>query len=98
MKFAFHPEAFGELEEAVNFYRLRGTNLGERFLREVRGAVEKILATPERWKILEDDVRRCFVNVFPYAVLYTIEADNILIVAVMHGKRQPGYWHKRLKK
>lgn len=37
------------------------------------------------------------VRVFPYQVLYTIEADYILIVAIAHGKRQPGYWRHRLR-
>jgi hypothetical protein len=46
--------------------------------------------------ILEEDVRRCLVSVFPYSVLYTIEAEYVLIIAIMHGKRQPGYWRSRL--
>lgn len=70
--------------------------LGDRFAAEVRAAIRRIVATPERWRVLEADVWRCLVRVFPYSVLYTIEADFILIVAVMHGKRQPGYWRYRL--
>jgi hypothetical protein len=46
--------------------------------------------------VVEQDVRRCRARVFPYAVLYTIEADYILIVAIAHGKRRPGYWRHRL--
>ena len=41
-------------------------------------------------------MRRCLLRVFPYSLLYTIESDFILIVAVMHGKRRPGYWRYRL--
>jgi len=70
--------------------------LGDRFAAEVRSAIRRVVETPERWRVLEEDVRRCLVRVFPYSVLYTIEADFILIVAVMHGKRQPGYWRYRL--
>jgi toxin ParE1/3/4 len=98
VRHAFHPEAALEFEEAVRFYKERGRNLGRRFAEEVRVAIAKIVATPERWRILEEDIRRCLVHVFPYAVLYTIEADYILIVAVMHGKRQPGYWRQRVVK
>jgi toxin ParE1/3/4 len=92
----FHPEAALEFEEAVRFYKERGRNLGKRLAREVRAAVRKIVATPERWRVLEQDVRRCLVCVFPYSVLYTIETDFILIIAVAHAKRQPGYWRHRL--
>ena len=70
--------------------------LGDRFAAEVRFAIRRVVETPERWRVLEEDVRRCLVRVFPYSVLYTIEADFILIVAVMHGKRHPGYWRYRL--
>jgi hypothetical protein len=41
-------------------------------------------------------VRRCLTHVFPYGVLYTVEPDFILIVAVMHGSREPGYWKRRV--
>ena len=70
--------------------------MGDRFAGEVRLAIRRILETPNRWRVLEDDVRRCVVRVFPYSVLYTIEPDFILIVAVMHGKREPGYWRYRI--
>jgi plasmid stabilization system protein ParE len=95
---AFHPEAILEFEEAVNFYRQRGRYLGSRFAREVQKAIARVTANPERWRILEDNVRRCLVNVFPYSVLYTIETDHVLIAAIMHHKREPGYWRRRLKK
>ena len=98
MRHEFHPEAGLEFEEAVQFYKQRGRNLGRRFAHEVRGTIQRIAATPRRWRILEEDVRRCLLRVFPYAVLYTIEDDYILIVAIMHGKRQPGYWRHRLAK
>jgi len=92
----FHPEAAFEFEEAVRYYRARGRVLGDRFAAEVRFAIHRILETPERWRVLEQDVRRCVVRVFPYSILYTIERDRVLIVAVMHGKRQPGYWRYRV--
>jgi plasmid stabilization system protein ParE len=96
VRHVFHPQAALEFEEAVSFYKERGRLLGGRFANEVRATIRKLLETPERWRVLEDDVRRCLVRVFPYSVLYTIEQDFILIVAVMHGKREPGYWRHRL--
>lgn len=35
------------------------------------------------------------MRVFPYAILYSIEADYVLIMAVMHCHREPGYWKNR---
>ena len=96
MRHEFHPEALLEFEEAVQFYKGRGRTLGQRFAREIRTTITKIVATPDRWRVLEQDVRLCRARVFPHAVLYTIEPDHILIVAIAHGKRRPGYWRHRL--
>lgn len=96
MRHEFHPEALLEFEDAVQFYKERGRALGRRFAGEVRTTIAKTVATPERWRVLEQDVRVCRARVFPYAVLYTIELDHILIIAVAHDKRRPGYWRHRL--
>jgi hypothetical protein len=41
-------------------------------------------------------VRRCLVHVFPYAVLFSIEPDHVLIIAITHCSREPGYWRHRI--
>jgi len=38
-----------------------------------------------------------FGSCLSHLVLCTIEPDFILIIAVMHGKRAPGYWKRRLQ-
>ncbi len=44
---------------------------------------------------IDKDVRRCMTRKFPYGILYTIEEDYILILAVMHCNREPNYWKNR---
>jgi toxin ParE1/3/4 len=46
---------------------------------------------PTRYIAIDDEVRRCVAWKFPYGILYTIEQDYILILAVMHCSREPGY-------
>src|SRR6266540_1412018 len=53
-------------------------------------AIRRILEAPERWRVLEEDVRRCLTRVFSYGVLYTIEPEFILIVAVMASRSRAG--------
>jgi toxin ParE1/3/4 len=48
-------------------------------------------------RIFEDDIRRSLTHFFPYAVLYSIEPEYLLIIAVMHCNREPGYWRHRIK-
>ncbi|MEO7298450.1 MAG: type II toxin-antitoxin system RelE/ParE family toxin [Verrucomicrobiota bacterium] len=96
MNHVFHPEAALEFEDAVQFYQIHGRTLADRFTWKVRKSIQQILSTPERWRVVEADVRRCSVAIFPYAVLYSIEANFILILAIAHHKRDPGYWKNRL--
>lgn len=96
MKYAFHPEARLEYLEAIAFFEQRHPQLGAKFTIEVEQAIERILEAPDRWRLIEEDVRRCLTHLFPYGILYTIESEHILVVAVMHCSRKPGYWKNRL--
>lgn len=96
MRYEFHPEALEEYQEATFYYAERDPVLALRFVDTVEGAIRRILETPERWRVLDEDVRRCLTRVFPYGVLYTIESEFILIVAVMHCSREPGCWKRRV--
>ena len=96
MRYEFHPEALEEYGEATRWYAERELALAFRFIDSVEDAVSRVVKAPTRWRVVEEDVRRCLTHVFPYAVLYTIEADFILIVAVMHCSREPGYWKSRV--
>lgn len=97
MRCEFHPDALAEYEEAARCYAGCQEGLDLRFMASVEAVVRQIGAAPDRWRILERDVRRCLTKVFPYAILYTIEPDRVIIVAVMHCHREPGYWHDRLQ-
>ena len=91
----FHPEALGEFESAVRHYEQQQIGLGGRFTAAVEAAITSILDAPLTWPILESDVRRRLTRVFPYAILYSVESDSILVLAVMHCHQKPGYWLSR---
>ena len=97
MKYEFHPEALSEYQEAACFYAARQPGLEIRFIAAIEETIARVLENPERWRVLEEDIRRCLTRVFPYALLYTIESDYVLIVAVMHCSREPGYWKHRVE-
>jgi len=94
----FDPDARAEFLAAVEYYEECQPGLGRRFRNNVEAAVNKIVETPFRYRVLHSPFRRCLVGSFPYAVIFSIEPEHILIVAVSHTKRRPGYWRKRNKK
>lgn len=98
MRYEFHPEALAEYEAAALYYAERDPAVAQRFVAAVEDAIDRILDSPTRWRVLDEDVRRCLTRVFPYGVLYTIEPEFVLLVAVMHCSREPGYWKRRVAK
>ena len=97
MRYEFHPEALAEYDDAAHYYADCQEALDLRFIECVEAAVQQISKDPLRWRLFEQDVRRYLVHVFPFAVLYSVESDYILILAVMHCSREPGYWRHRIK-
>lgn len=51
---------------------------------------------PLAWSLVEADIRRVLVHRFPYGLLYSVDGGHLYILAVMHLRRQPGYWRERL--
>jgi len=97
MRYEFHPEALTEYDEAAHYYATQELGLDLRFTTAVEQAIQTILEAPTRWRLFDEDVRRYLTHVFPFGVLYTIESDYLLIVAVMHLRRRPGYWKQRIR-
>jgi toxin ParE1/3/4 len=95
MNLQFEIAARIEFDAAADWYESREQGLGAVFLEEVQKTLELIKTAPDRWRCVEQDVRRCLVERFPYAVLYTLEQNCILVLAVMHCSRKPGYWKSR---
>jgi plasmid stabilization system protein ParE len=97
MNYEFLTEARDEFWDAAVYYELREPGLGVRFRGEVAHVVGRILADPYLWRELRGGYRRVNCPVFPYYVAYFVRGDKILIAAVAHGHRRPGYWKKRTK-
>ncbi len=95
MSFRFHPEAERELCEAVEYYEDIESGLGYALSIEVYSAIQRAVAYPRAWPILDGEIRRALVRRFPYGVLYLEEEGTLLIVAVMNLHREPGYWKDR---
>ena len=68
-----------ELLDAAKYYELQATGLGSDFLDEVDLAIRDIRENPERWPVLRNDMRRRLVRRLPYALLYRVDADAIII-------------------
>ena len=96
MRLIYHPVAESELIEAAQYYERRVATLGVQFLDDADRAVSMILDTPERWRIIEEDVRSYLMPRFPYAIYYRALSDRVHILAFKHHSRHPDYWRSRI--
>jgi len=94
----FLPEAAQEMIEAARYYQSLSSGLGNDYLSEVEHAVQSIASSPQTWPVLEGNLRRRLIKRFPFGILYRIEPDKILIIAVAHLRKKPGYWKKRISR
>jgi toxin ParE1/3/4 len=87
--------AESELATAAEYYNRAVPGLGMEFLNEVERTIARILRHSQAWTKITKHHRRCRTRRFPYAIIYTIEGDTVIISAVMHGHRHPDYWKSR---
>lgn len=96
MTYEFHPLARLEFAEATEFYESRRAGLGASFSHEIIATIERIAEAPDRWRVIIPGIRRCFAHAFPYAIIYRERDKRLLVLAVAHTSRRPGYWSERL--
>jgi len=94
----FDPDARTEFLVAVEYYEACQAGLGRRFRNAVETALEHVREMPFRFRVLHTPFRRCLVPNFPYSIIFTVEPTSILVIAVAHAKRKPGYWRDRRAK
>ncbi len=89
--------ASDEFTEAVRWYDARRPGLGGEFFAAVAGTISIIETNPEiGMKIsIDGQTRRALVPRFPYQVVYRLRPTEMVIVAIAHLKRRPGYWKNR---
>jgi plasmid stabilization system protein ParE len=91
----FHRDADQELAEAQEWYSERSEGAGDAFALEIDHALRSIRQAPLRWPLAMRGARAFVLDRFPYTVFYRIRTDHVVITAIAHQSRRPGYWRYR---
>jgi len=91
----YHEAADSELLTAVGYLELRTKGLGRRLLAEIRKAETIIAEFPESGEETRPGIRKRLLRKFRYSLVYSVEEDEIVILAVAHASRRPEYWADR---
>ncbi len=92
---SFLPQALREVEEAEGWYLDRSRSAATAFVREVEHGLRLISETARVWPEFEAGTRRYVLQKFPFSIVFRPGEDLVLVVALMHHSREPGYWHGR---
>ena len=85
-----------EIDEDVVWFDERVEGKGLEFLDELDRVVRLVKAYPLASVELEPEIRRRLFARFPYSLIYGIEDETIVVIAVAHARRLPRYWVDRL--
>ncbi len=93
--FEIHPAAQEEAEAAARYYAERNQRAAVAFTVELDAAVREIERAPHAFPEHTHGTRRVLLHSFPFSVVYRFDDTHVLIVAIAHGSRRPGYWAGR---
>ncbi len=88
-------QAAAEFREATRWYESKRAGLGREFALAVDAALSLAAESPERYPELHNDIRRILVKRFPYGVFYRIVRSEVIVLAIIHLRRDPARWRNR---
>jgi len=91
-------DARDELLAAASWYDDQRDGLGADFLDAVDEVLARIAAAPRSFPSdrFDDRARRALLSRFPYVVVFVVTENDVRVVAVVHAKRLPHYWTRRI--
>ena len=87
--------ATAELDAAYRWYGIQRDELAEELLDEFLACVERVAAAPNSYPAVDGETRRAPLQRFPYGLYYRIGLEELVVVGVFHGKRDPIKWQGR---
>lgn len=95
-KLSIRKEAEADIAEAYGYYEDCRSNLGSAFMICLDEAISRIGKNPRQNRVIGKDIRRTLVKRFTYGVFYTLNGNEIIVLAVAHARRNPAHWLSRL--
>lgn len=92
----WHEAAQAELYDGLGFLELRTKGLGRRLLIEVRRTAARITEFPQIGTEIRPGIRKLPLRTFRYSLVYAIDEQGVLILALAHGSRRLDYWVERI--
>ena len=99
-KIAFELDKAAEAEfyDIADYYKQFDQALSYDFIHEFEDAVQQLIKFPKAGHPYLHQTKRIFLDRFPCSIVYKVYRNELIVVfAIMHMKRKPDYWEKRIK-
>jgi hypothetical protein len=83
------------MNQAADEYDEAKPDLGDEFLSDVERSMKLIINGPHRWPPVGPRHHRVILHRFPYSIIYRFNETEVIVVAIAHNRRRPGYWAAR---
>lgn len=91
----FRSEARRDVHDAFRWYEERSAGSGLRFRDALDATVTRVRQNPVGYQVLFREVRRALLHRFPYGVFFKDQDEAVIVVAVLHTRRDPTSWKSR---
>ncbi len=88
-------EAEIDIAEAFDYYESCRKSLGYDFLLALEASLHKIQRSPLLYKEIHRQIRRVFINKFPYGIYFVMTENTLVVIGVIHARKNPRHWKKR---
>lgn len=95
-KIVIRDAAKADLREACEWYDEKRPGLSKDLIACVEETLSKLSKWPNLGIVVYKQLRRAPVHRFPYGVFYVVSEHEISVVGIIHGRRSPRLWKKRL--
>jgi toxin ParE1/3/4 len=95
-RFILLPEAKADLRTASHYYDAEKAGLGKEFLADFHETIARVVAYPLAAPVVYKDARKARLSGFHFDVFYLLQKEDVLVFAVMHQRRHPDSWKKRI--
>ena len=92
-----HPVAQRDIARVRDWYEREQPGLGERFVTAVDDAIGRVVGAPLSFPLIGKETRRARLHPYPYAVLFVVEGDEVFVTGLLHGRRGPRSWSRRVR-
>lgn len=85
-----------EVDDAVFWYQKHSEDESLNFLAELNRAFLLISTHPQVAPQIRPGIHSLSLRRFPYSLIYGLDNNLIVVIAVAHQRRKPQYWVDRL--